>query len=162
MMWIASRQSTYSPSADASACSVTSVPYQPTLDTELEQRLLQRLSSAMQSTHHRAYRDVEDLGDLFVGETFHVSQQHGHPELLGQRLHRLFDIGLGEVVEHLFLGAATGRGRLQPAQAAVEIQVLDVVELGLFGPALAGAVGVDERVGEDPVQPRLQVGAGLE
>src|SRR3954447_151316 len=137
MMWIASRQSTYSPSADASACSVTSVPYQPTLDTELEQRLLQRLSSAMQPTHHRAYRDVEDLGDLFVGETLHIGQQHGHAELLGQGLERLFDVGLGEVVEHLLLGAAAGGGCLQPAQAAVQVQVFDVVELGLLRPALA-------------------------
>ena len=116
----------------------------------------------MQPTHHRAYRDVEDLGDLLVREAFDIGQQDGHAELLGERLQRLFDIGLGEVVEHLLLGAAASGGRLQPAQPAVEVEVFDVVELGLLRPAFAGPVRVDERVGEDPVQPGLEVGAGLE
>ena len=39
-------------------------------------------------------------------------------------------------VEHLVLGAAAGVGRLEPAEAAVEVEVLDVVEVDL---ARAGA-----------------------
>ena len=92
MIWIASRQSTCSWS-----CSVTSVPYQPTLDTELEQRLLQRLSSAMQTTHHRTDRNLEDVGDLLVGETFDIGEEHGDAELLGQGF---------EGALHVFLRAA--------------------------------------------------------
>ena len=52
--------------------------------------------------------------------------------------------------------------RLEPAEPAVEVEVLDLVELGLVGPALLGPVGVDEGVGEDPVEPGLEVGALLE
>ena len=80
----------------------------------------------------------------------------------GQGLDRLLDVALGEVLQHLLLGAAPGAHRLEAAEAAVEVQVLDVVELGLLGAALAGPVGVDERVGQDPVQPGLEVGALLE
>ena len=51
---------------------------------------------------------------------------------------------------------------LEATEAAVEVEVLDLVELGLVGPALLGPVDVDEGVGEDPVQPGLEVGALLE
>ena len=53
-------------------------------------------------------------------------------------------------------------GRLEPAQPAEDVEVLDVVEVDLVGPALLGAVLVDERVREDAVEPRLQVRALLE
>ena len=45
------------------------------------------------------------------------------------------------------------------AEAPVEVHVLDVGEIGLGRPPLARAVRVDEGVGEDPEQPRPQVGA---
>src|SRR4051794_9180767 len=53
---------------------------QASVDGELVQPLLERLSSAMQPTHHRPDRDVEDLGDLLVGEALHVGQEDRHPE----------------------------------------------------------------------------------
>jgi hypothetical protein len=62
-------------------------------------------------------------------------------------------------VHQLVLGAAAGGRRLETAEAAVEVQVLDLVELGLLGAALLGAVDVDEGVGEDAVEPGLEVGA---
>jgi hypothetical protein len=40
----------------------------------------------MEPAHHGADRHVHDLGDLLVGETLDVGEQHGHPELLGQGL----------------------------------------------------------------------------
>ena len=53
---------------------------EPPLDGELVQLLLQRLSSPVQPAHHGADRDVEDLGDLLVGEALDVGEQHGHAE----------------------------------------------------------------------------------
>src|SRR5205823_3945962 len=41
-------------------------------------------------------------------------------------------------------------------------EVLHLVQLGLLGAALPRSIGVDERVGEDAVQPRLEVGPLLE
>ena len=116
----------------------------------------------MEPRHHRPDRDVEDLGDLLVRETLDIGEQHGHPELLGQRLERLLDLVVGEAVEQLVLGAAAERRRLEPAQPPVEVQVLDVLEVMLVGTALLGPVRVDEGVGEDPVEPGLEVRALLE
>ena len=90
----------------------------------------------MQPAHHRADRHVHDLGDLLVGEAFDVGEQHGHAELLGQRLERLLHHLVGHRVEHLGLGRAPGVGGLEPAEAAEEVEVLGVVELDLVGPAL--------------------------
>ena len=39
----------------------------------------------MQPRHHGADRDVENLGNLLVRETLHVSQQYRHPKVLGKR-----------------------------------------------------------------------------
>src|SRR5919106_4842148 len=80
---------------------------QVALHGELVQPLLERLSSPMETTHHRTNRDVEDLGDLLVGEPLDVGQQHRHAEVLGQRLQRLLHLGVGEPLEQLVLGAAT-------------------------------------------------------
>src|SRR5438045_4123572 len=107
MVWIASWQSPLPEFAQWARSSVTSVPYQPTLDTELEQRALERLSSTMEPAHHRADGNVEDLGDLLVGEALDVGEQHGHAKRLRQRLQRLLHLGVGEEVENLLLGAAT-------------------------------------------------------
>src|SRR2546423_7725342 len=83
---------------------------QATLCGELVQRLLQRLSSAMQPAHHRTDGDVEDLGDLLVRKAFHVGEQHGQPEVLRERLDRTLHLGLGEQVHELVFGAATLAG----------------------------------------------------
>src|SRR5437763_9714006 len=63
-----------------------SVRYQPSLESEFEQRLLQRSSSSMQPTHYRTDRNVEDVGNLLIGEALNIREQHGHAELLGQSL----------------------------------------------------------------------------
>ena len=64
----------------------------PSFLGRVPQRLLQRFSSPMQPAHHGSDRNVHDLGDLLVGETLDVGQQHGHAELLGQRLERLLHV----------------------------------------------------------------------
>ena len=44
-------------------------------------------------------------------------------------------------------------------EAAVQVQVLDVFDVGDLGPPLGRPVRVDVGVGQDPVQPRPKVGA---
>ena len=66
------------------------------------------------------------------------------------------------MVEQLVLGAAACDFGLSAAEAAIQVELLDVLDVALLGPALLGAVVVDESVGEDLVQPRLQVRALLE
>ena len=69
---------------------------------------------------------------------------------------------VGEPLEQLVLGAATGHRRLETTEPAVHVEVLDVVEVGLARTALLGSVGVDERVREDAEEPRLEVRALFE
>src|SRR6266508_4953155 len=56
------------------------ISHQTPTDGKLVQLPFERLSSPMQAAHHRADRDVEDLGDLLVRETLDVGEQHGKPE----------------------------------------------------------------------------------
>jgi hypothetical protein len=90
----------------------------------------------MQPTHDRTDGNIQDFGDLFVGESLHVRQQYGHAEVLRQRLERFLHLGVGEPLEQLVLGAPTRHRRLEAADAAVEVEVLDLVELRLVGTAL--------------------------
>ena len=103
---------------------------------------------------------LHDLGDLLVGEALDVGEVDREPELLGQPLEGVLDLGVGQVLERLHLGGLqAGRGvRL----GAGELPVLDVLGHRLLRLALLLAVGVDEGVGQDPVEPGLEVGAGPE
>ena len=74
----------------------------------LVQRLLHRLSSPVQAGHHGTDRNVEHLGDLLVGESLHVGEQHGQAERLGQVVERLLDVVVGDQVEELVLGRPAG------------------------------------------------------
>jgi hypothetical protein len=105
---------------------------EPVVDGVVEQPLLQRLSSPVQPAHHRADRDVEDLGDLLVREPSDVGEQDGHAEDLRQVLDRLLHLGVAEGVHQLVLGAAA-EGPPRGRRGAVEVEVLDLVELGLSG-----------------------------
>src|SRR5688500_4047596 len=93
----------------------------------------------MQPTHPGADGYVEGRGDLRVRDTIGVGRPNRYPELDGP-----------------------GRGRLDPTEATVEVEVLHLLELGLLGAALLGPVGVDERVREYPVEPGLEVRPLLE
>ena len=86
----------------------------------------------MQPTHDRTDRNVHDLGDLLVRETLDISEQNRDPELLGQVLERLLHRLVGNRVEDLGLGPLLGLDRLEPADALVQVEVLDVVELDLL------------------------------
>src|SRR6476661_3400029 len=60
--------------------------------SEAEQPTLQPFSSPMEARHHRADRDVEDLGDLLVREALDVGEQDSDSELLGEILERLLHL----------------------------------------------------------------------
>jgi hypothetical protein len=60
----------------------------------------------VQPAHDGADRSAHDLGDLLVGEALDVGQVDRHPEVLGQRLQGLLDVGVRQVVQRLHLGAA--------------------------------------------------------
>ena len=115
------------------------------------------LPAAVQPGHHRPDGRIHDLGDLLVREAFDVGVVHRHPELLGQRLQRRLDLGVGQRLQRLDLGRPQpGRGVLGVGR---QLPVGDLVGRVLRGLALLLAVAVDVGVGQDPVQPRLEVGA---
>jgi hypothetical protein len=62
----------------------------------------------------------------------------------------------------LMSGAAHGPpGAILP-HPLEEVQILELAELDLGGPTCLSPIAVDERVGEDPIQPGAEVGSGLE
>src|SRR5829696_1248744 len=121
---------------------------------------LQAPPAPVQPGHHGADRRAHDLRDLLVGETRDVGRVDGQAEVLRQPLERVLDVGVGEMVERLHLRRAQP-GRLVRLGGR-ELPVLDVLGGRLLRLPLTLAVGVDERVGEDPVEPGLEVGALLE
>ena len=128
------------------------------LDGELIQLLLHRLSSPVEAGHHRADRDVEDLGDLLVGEPLDVGQQTARRNCSGRSSRAGFT---SSSVNRSISSSSALRlaSLLEGADPPVEVEVLDVVEVGLLRAALLGPVRVDVRVREDPVQPGPEVGA---
>ena len=100
---------------------------------------------------------AHDLGDLLVGEALDVGEVDRHAELLGDLLQGPLDVAVRQVVERLGLGRAQAAGgvRLRTGQ----LVVLDLGRIRLLRLALLLAVGVDVGVGEDAVQPGLEVRA---
>ncbi len=117
-------------------------------------------TAPVQPRHHGADRRTHDLGDLLVGEPLDVGEVHGHPEVLRQLLQRRLHVVVRQPVQRLHLGRAQAlRGVLAGLR---DLPVGDLLGGRLLGLALPLAVAVDVGVGEDPVEPGLQVGAGPE
>ena len=114
----------------------------------------------MQPRHHGADRRAHDVGDLLVGEALDVGEVDRQPELLGQLLQGLLDVAVRQPVQRLGLGRAQPAGGVRLGLG--ELPVGDLVGGRLHRLALPLPVGVDVRVGEDPVQPGLEVRALLE
>ena len=111
----------------------------------------------MQSGHDGTDRGVHDLGDLLVRQALDIGIVDDHAEVFGQFLQRGLDLVVGEGVERLDLR------RPQPLRGVLggrrDLPVGDLVGRVLRGLALPLAVAVDVGVGEDPVEPGLEVGA---
>ncbi len=124
------------------------------------ERSLQELPPSVQSAHHRADRASHDLRDLFVRELFDIAENDREPKLGWQRVERPLDLFFdqGHQRQRLRLPELPHRTRADPpvrqgvGVGAVEHRALQT----------AAAVLVDERVGQDPKEPSLQVRAGME
>jgi hypothetical protein len=114
----------------------------------------------VQPGHHGPDRRAHDVGDLAVGESLDVGQVDRDAELFGQLLQGVLDVGVGQPLERLALRRLQARGGVLGRPG--ELPVLNVLGAGPLRLTLPLAVGVDERVGQDPEQPRLEVGARLE
>ena len=100
---------------------------------ELPQPPLKGLSSPVQPRHDGTDRDVEDVGDLLVGETLQIGEEDRDAEVLRQFLHGLLDVRLDQPVEDPVFGGAGGLCRLLGADPAIEIEVFDRTEIDLGG-----------------------------
>ena len=83
----------------------------------------------------------------------------GQTEVVREVLERLFDLVVGEHLHQRLLGGAADGGIGEGADSLVEVEVLDLAEIGLVGTSLLGPVLVDVGVRQDPEQPRAEVGA---
>ena len=133
-------------------------------DTESErvivERSLQELPPAVEAAHHGADGAAHDLRDLLVAELLDVTEDHGDLEVGRERIERALHLALDDRLKRLRLGVAEVAHRRR-AHPAVDQRIgVRPLEDGALEPA--AAVLVDEGVGEDPEQPRLQVRAGVE
>src|SRR6476661_3679314 len=136
-------------------------PQIPMVAGELEHRGLEQPAAAVQAAHHGADRNVQDLGDLLVGEPFEVGQQHHHPVIRRQLVERLLHVLVEHILEQLLLGVLQLLARRVLADLVLE-RLLDLGEVAEGRGLLLLAVVVDEGVLHDLEQPRLEVGPFLE
>ena len=101
----------------------------------------------MEPTHHGSDRDIEILSDFLVRQTLDIAKEYGEAIGLGQGIDCRLHVSIGEVVHELVFGAAGGASGFQTTHAAIQVEVLDAIELGFVGPALLGPIGVDVGVG---------------
>ncbi|MPM65599.1 hypothetical protein SDC9_112496 [bioreactor metagenome] len=123
----------------------------------VRQQVAQLLAAAVDPAHHGADRGAHDLGDLLVGEPLDIGEVDRHPTLRAQLRQRVADIAVGDLLQRL------GLGGLQPGRVMVggtgDLPVLDVLAAADLWAALLAPIGVDVAVGQDPVEPGLDVGA---
>ena len=93
------------------------------------QLLLHRFSSPMQPRHHGTDRHVDHFGDLLVRKSFDIGEQDGNPECFRQLFERGLHLVVGEQFEQRVFGAAARRAEV--ADPAVQVEILDIVEVGL-------------------------------
>ena len=123
-----------------------------------QQLLADLAAAAVQAGHDRADRGAHDLGDLPVRVALDVGQVDRGAELVREPAKRAQQVGVGGVGERLGLGRR--HRRRQPVGR--HLPLLQVAAERLLRLALALPVHVDERRGEDPVEPGAQVRARAE
>src|SRR5581483_10606275 len=122
----------------------------------LEARL-ELAARVVESAHHGAFRAVEHLADLRVGEPFHFAEEYDRSMIGGQLFHRgaqpARDLGVARAVEGLVGVERRGKGGHLAALVRLE-RHLRLLAL----PALM----VDAEVEGDPVHPRVEPRVALE
>src|ERR1700733_2668802 len=119
-------------------------------------------TAAVQAGHHCADWAVHDLGYLPVAESLHVGQVDRHAEAFGKLPQRVGHAGVRYAVKgQLLRGTGGRRGLRGTPMGALQLPVLEASG-GQPGLSLPLPVATDERVREDPVQPRPEVGSLLE
>src|ERR1700733_3152267 len=118
--------------------------------------------AAMQAGHHRADWAVHELGYFPVAESLPVSQVNRHAEVFGELPQRVGHAGVRYAVKGQFLRGTGGRRGLRGTRmGALQLPVLEA-DGSQHWLSLPLPVAADERVREDPVQPRPEVGSLLE
>jgi asparagine synthase (glutamine-hydrolysing) len=115
-------------------------------------------ATAVQPRHDRADRGAHDLRDLPVRVALDVGQVDRGAELVREAAQRAQQVGVGHVVQRLGFGRRNRRS--QPVRG--HLPLLQVAAESLLRLALPLAIDVDERRGEDPVEPGTQVRARAE
>jgi asparagine synthase (glutamine-hydrolysing) len=115
-------------------------------------------AAAVQAGHDRSDRGAHDLRDFPVRVALDVGEVDRGPELVRQAPQRAQQVGVGHVVQGLGLRGGNRRG--EPVGG--HLPFLQVAAERLLRLAAPLAVDVDERGGEDAVEPSPQVGSGTE
>jgi hypothetical protein len=108
----------------------------------------QQSTTAAQTGHHGANRDVERLGRFAIGEPLDIHQHDQRPEILGQAVERRF---------HGLSGQGVRRGRVDEQRRPAGVIQVDENWLARAFPLLSGI-----REEQDLIEPGAAVGAGFE
>src|SRR5437660_3309473 len=119
--------------------------------------LAERGARARQARLHRAHGAADDLGHLGFGQILEVEQNH-RPGVLGEAHQRALDFSGDDLPEPVQLDVPPEPVLLGRA----ERPRLDGVEAAHGRVVALAAVLADERVAEDPEEPRFEVGARRE
>src|SRR5438552_3145625 len=119
--------------------------------------LAERGAGARQARLHGAHGAADDLGHLRFGQALEVEQNHG-PGVLGEAHQRALDLPGDDLPEPVQLDVSQEPVLLSGA----ERPRIDGVEAADGRVVALAAVLADERVAEDPEEPRFEVGARRE
>ena len=109
----------------------------------------------MQTRHHRAQRDIQNLRNILVREPLHIGVVHHHAEILRQLVQSLTNLRIRQGAQRLRLGR-TQTHRIMLTGLS-QLPILHRLTLRLLRLTLTLTVQIDVCIRQDAVQPRLQV-----
>src|SRR5690625_1462126 len=112
-------------------------------------------TASVEPRHDCPDRRPHDVGDLLVREALDIGEVDRDPEILGDLLESLLDVRIREMRQRLRLGGQQAGRRVRLGTR--HLPVLDVLGSALLRFALLLAVRVDERVGQDAIEPGPEV-----
>ena len=123
--------------------------------------LAKLLATTVQTAHHRADRDLEDVRDLLVGELLEVCQQDHDAVVLGELLDGVADLVSEDLAVELVLFLDIERERMPFGRRGALFELVGVVREQQLWTRLTRSVSVVEGVGQDAREPCSRVGANL-